>query len=67
MVEVGESTGALEEMLNNVADFFDEEVETTLTRFMTLIEPVLLLVMGLVIAGLLISLYLPLFQLGAIG
>ncbi|MFP6571283.1 MAG: type II secretion system F family protein, partial [Vicinamibacterales bacterium] len=57
----------LEEMLNNVADFFDEEVETTLTRFMTLIEPVLLLVMGLVIAGLLISLYLPLFQLGAIG
>ena len=67
MVEVGESTGALEEMLNNVADFFDEEVETTLARFMTLIEPVLLLVMGLVIAGLLISLYLPLFQLGAIG
>jgi len=52
--------------LNNVADFFDEEIETTLTRFMALIEPVLLLVMGVVIAGLLISLYLPLFQLGAI-
>ena len=66
MVEVGESTGALKDMLNNVADFFDEEIDTTLTRFMALIEPVLLLVMGVVIAGLLISLYLPLFQLGAI-
>jgi type IV pilus assembly protein PilC len=65
MVEVGESTGALQDMLNNVADFFDEEIDTTLTRFMALIEPVLLLVMGVVIAGLLISLYLPLFQLGA--
>ena len=66
MVEVGESTGALEDMLNNIADFFDEEIDTSLTRFMALIEPVLLLVMGVVIAGLLISLYLPLFQLGAI-
>lgn len=66
MVEVGESTGALQDMLNNVADFFDEEIDTTLTRFMALIEPILLLVMGVVIAGLLISLYLPLFQLGAI-
>ncbi len=66
MVEVGESTGALQNMLNNVADFLDEEIETTLTRFMTLLEPVLLVVMGVVIAGLLISLYLPLFQLGAI-
>ena len=66
MVEVGESTGALQDMLNNVADFFDEEIETSLTRFMALIEPVLLVVMGIVIAGLLVSLYLPLFQLGAI-
>jgi len=66
MVEVGESTGALQDMLNNVADFFDEEIDTALTRFMALIEPVLLLVMGVVIAALLISLYLPLFQLGAI-
>ena len=53
-------------MEKNKKDFFDEEIETTLTRFMALIEPVLLLVMGVVIAGLLISLYLPLFQLGAI-
>lgn len=66
MVEVGESTGALQEMLNSVADFFDEEVETTLARFITLIEPILLVIMGIVIAGLLLALYWPLIQLGAI-
>ena len=66
MVEVGESTGALQQMLNSVADFFDEEVETTLARFMTLIEPILLVIMGIVIAALLLSLYWPLLQLGAI-
>ena len=63
MVEVGESTGALQEMLNSLADFFDEEIETNLGRFVTLIEPILLIVMGLVIAGLLLALYLPLFNL----
>ncbi len=66
MVEVGESTGALGEMLNAVADFFDEEIETTLARFLTLVEPVLLVVMGIVIAGLLLALYMPLLQLGTI-
>ena len=66
MVEVGESTGALGEMLNAVADFFDEEIETTLARFLTLMEPLLLVVMGVVIAGLLLALYMPLLQLGAI-
>ena len=66
MVEVGESTGALKDMLNAVADFFDEEIETTLGRFMTLIEPLLLVIMGIVIAGLLLALYWPLLQLGAI-
>ena len=63
MVEVGESTGALQEMLNSLADFYDEEIETNLGRFVTVIEPVLLIVMGMVIAGLLLALYLPLFNL----
>jgi type IV pilus assembly protein PilC len=63
MVEVGESTGALQEMLNSLADFFDEEIETNLGRFITVVEPALLIVMGLVIAGLLLALYLPLFNL----
>jgi type IV pilus assembly protein PilC len=53
-------------MLNSVADFYDEENETTLTRFSNLIQPILLIVMGVVIAGLLLSLYMPLFQLSAI-
>ena len=66
MVEVGESTGALQDMLNSVADFFDEEVETTLGRFMTLVEPVLLVIMGIVIAGMLLALYMPLLQLGTL-
>ncbi len=67
MIEVGESTGALQDMLNAVADFFDEEIETTLGRFMTLIEPLLLVIMGIVIAALLLALYWPLLQLGAIA
>ena len=66
MVEVGESTGALQEMLTSVADFFDEEIETSLSRFMTVIEPILLVIMGIVIAGLLLALYMPLIQLGSI-
>lgn len=67
MVEVGESTGALQDMLNAAADFFDEEIETTLGRFMTLVEPLLLVIMGVVIAALLLALYWPLLQLGAIA
>jgi type IV pilus assembly protein PilC len=65
MVEVGESTGALQEMLNSLADFYDEEIDTNLGRFVTMIEPILLVVMGLVIAGLLLSLYMPLFDLSS--
>lgn len=66
MVEVGESTGALQEMLTNVADFFDEEIDTQLGRFVTIIEPVLLVVMGVVIAALLAALYMPLLQIGSV-
>jgi type IV pilus assembly protein PilC len=65
MVEVGEQTGALQEMLNSLADFYDEEIETSLSRFITLVEPVLLVIMGIVIAALLLSLYMPLFNLSA--
>jgi type IV pilus assembly protein PilC len=63
MVEVGESTGALQEMLNSLADFYDEEIETNLGRFVTLVEPILLIVMGIVVAALLLALYMPLFNL----
>jgi type IV pilus assembly protein PilC len=66
MAEVGEATGALQEMLNTVADFFDEEIATHLERFVTLVEPALLIIMGIVIAGLLLALYMPLFQLSSV-
>jgi type IV pilus assembly protein PilC len=66
MAEVGEQTGALQDMLNTVADFYDEEISTTMERFITLVEPVLLVFMGLVIAGLLLALYMPLFQLSSV-
>jgi type IV pilus assembly protein PilC len=66
MIEVGESTGALTEMLNSLADFYDEEIETEVGRFVTLIEPAMLVFMGVVIAGIVLALYLPLFQLTSV-
>jgi type IV pilus assembly protein PilC len=63
MIEVGESTGSLQDMLSSLADFYDEEVETAVGRFVTIIEPALLVMMGLVIAVLVLALYMPLFQL----
>lgn len=65
MVEVGESTGALQEMLNSLSEFYDEEIDTSLTRFITIVEPVLLVIMGIIIATLLLSLYMPLFNLSS--
>jgi type IV pilus assembly protein PilC len=67
MIKVGESTGALTEMLTNVSEFYDEEIESRLTRLVTAIEPVILVVMGGVIAVLLYAFYLPLFRLSTVG
>jgi len=66
MIEVGESTGSLQDMLSSLADFYDEEVETAVSRFVTLIEPALLVMMGIVIAAIVLALYMPLFQLTAV-
>jgi type IV pilus assembly protein PilC len=63
MVQVGESTGALPQMLNSVAEFFEEDVQTALTASLALIEPTILIVMGVVVATILIALYLPIFSL----
>jgi type IV pilus assembly protein PilC len=65
MVEVGESTGALPAMLNSVAEFFEDDVQTALAAALQLIEPVLLVIMGATVAIVLLSLYLPIFSLGA--
>jgi type IV pilus assembly protein PilC len=65
MIEVGESTGALPAMLNSVAEFYEEDVQTALSAAMAMIEPVILIVMAVFVGGVLISLYLPIFTLGA--
>jgi len=64
MISVGEQTGALPQMLNSVAEFFEEDVATALTAALALIEPAILIVMGVVVVFILISLYLPIFSLG---
>jgi type IV pilus assembly protein PilC len=64
MIEVGESTGALPAMLNSVAEFYEEDVQTALGASMALIEPMILIVMAIFVGGVLISLYLPIFTLG---
>ena len=67
MIEVGESTGALPQMLNSVAEFFEEDVQTALTAALSLIEPIILVVMGVVVVTIMIALYLPIFSLGQAG
>jgi len=67
MIKVGESTGALTEMLANVSEFYDEEIEARLGRVVTAIEPLILVFMGGIIAVLLYAFYLPLFQLSSVG
>ncbi len=64
MIEVGESTGALPAMLNSVAEFYEEDVQTALSASLALIEPVILIIMAIFVGGVLISLYLPIFTLG---
>jgi len=65
MIEVGESSGDLPQMLEDVADFYEQEVENRLTMLTTMIEPVLMLTMGIVIAFIVVALYLPIFEMGA--
>ena len=64
MIEVGESTGALPAMLNSVAEFYEEDVQTALGASLALIEPLILIIMAIFVGGVLISLYLPIFTLG---
>ena len=63
MIAVGEETGALDAMLSKVADFYDEEVSTAVDGLTSLIEPLMMAFMGLVVGGIVIALYLPMFQI----
>jgi type IV pilus assembly protein PilC len=67
MISVGEKTGGLDEMLQKIADFYDEEVDAAVSALTSIIEPVIILFMGVVIGGILIAMYLPMFDIvGAI-
>jgi len=67
MISVGEQTGALPAMLNSVSEFFEEDVATALTAALALIEPIILIFMGIVVVVILVSLYLPIFSLGSVS
>jgi len=63
MIAVGEQTGALDAMLSKIADFYEEEVDAAVENMLTLLEPIMILFLGVVIGGIVISMYLPLFSL----
>ncbi|WP_210507558.1 type II secretion system F family protein [Naasia sp. SYSU D00057] len=63
MISVGEDSGALETMLGKIADFYDDEVQTTTEQLTSLIEPLMIAVIGVVIGGMIVALYLPIFQI----
>jgi len=63
MISVGEQTGALDEMLEKIANFYDDEVDTAVDSLTAIIEPVMIVIMGVVVGGMLIAMYLPMFKL----
>lgn len=63
MVEVGEQTGALDEMLARVADFYEQEVDTALEAVVAMVEPVMIVVLGVVVGGMIVAMYLPIFEM----
>lgn len=68
MIEVGESTGALDNMLNKIADFYEEDVDNLVSNLTAMMEPMIMMFLGVVLGGLIIAMYLPIFKLGqAVG
>lgn len=66
MISVGESTGALDTMLQKIAEFYEDEVDNMVANLTTLMEPMVILFLGIIIGGLVISMYLPIFKLGSV-
>jgi type IV pilus assembly protein PilC len=62
MIKVGEQTGALGDMLTAIADFYDEDMETRMATLLALVEPIMLVFMAFIVAGMLMAFYLPLFE-----
>jgi len=67
MVAVGENTGALDSLLKKVADFYEEEVDEAVNNLTALMEPMIMVILGVVLGGLVIAMYLPIFQMGSLA
>jgi type IV pilus assembly protein PilC len=63
MINVGENTGALDAMLSKIADFYDDEVDTAVNSLTALLEPMMIVFLGVVVGGLVVAMYLPIFKM----
>ena len=63
MIGVGEATGALDMMLSKIADFYEEEVDTAVAGLLTLMEPIMIVVLGVIVGGMVVAMYLPIFDM----
>jgi type IV pilus assembly protein PilC len=63
MISVGEQTGGLDEMLSKIADFYDEEVDAAVSNLLSLLEPVMIVFLGVVVGGMVVAMYLPIFDM----
>ena len=66
MIAVGEESGSLESMLNKVASYFEEDVDSMVDNLSALLEPMIMVILGVIIGGFVIAMYLPIFRLGAV-
>ena len=66
MVAIGEESGALDSMLSKVADFFEQEVDDAVEAMSSLMEPIIMVVLGTLIGGMVVSMYLPIFKMGSV-
>jgi len=67
MIAVGESTGALDSMLTKIADFYEEEVDVAVGTLTSLLEPMLMVFLGVTVGGVVIAMYLPIFKIATVG
>ena len=63
MINVGEQTGGLDEMLSKIADFYDDEVDTAVEALLAAMEPIMIVVLGVVVGGMIVAMYLPIFKI----
>jgi type IV pilus assembly protein PilC len=66
MTQIGEETGELDKMLNKVADYYEEEVDNLVDSLSSLMEPIIMVFLGIIIGGLVVAMYLPIFQMGSV-